>query len=158
DQEIAAVAGETIDSVQKAYDRFEYSKALESVWALISAVDKFIVQRAPWKLARQNDDQSTELLNSTLDTAAEAVRVATAVLYPVLPQSARKIWSQLGMPEPLDRVRFDSLKWGGLQTGQKIGEVAAVFPRIEAKDAIAKMRALEETATAEQAAMMGKTA
>jgi methionyl-tRNA synthetase len=158
DAEIAAVAGETIDAVQKSYERFEYSKALEAVWALISAVDKFIVQRAPWKLARQNDEQSQALLNSTLYTAAEALRIATALLWPVLPQSTPKIWSQLGMPEPIDQVRFDALKWGGLQPGQKIGEVAAVFPRIEAKDAIAKMRALEEKVTAEQAAMMGKTA
>jgi methionyl-tRNA synthetase len=158
DPDIAALAGETIDAVQKAYDRFEYSKALEAVWALISAVDKFIVQRAPWKLARQNDEQSPALLNSTLYTAAEALRIATALLYPVLPQSTPKIWSQLGMLEPIDQVRFDALQWGGLQAGQKIGEVAAVFPRIEAKDAIDKMRALEEKATAEQAVMMGKPA
>jgi methionyl-tRNA synthetase len=158
DPEIAAVAGETIDAVQTAFERFEYSKALEAVWALISAVDKFIVQRAPWKLARQNDEQSPALLDSTLYTAAEALRVATALLYPVLPQSTPKIWAQLGMPEPIDQVRFDALKWGGLQAGQKIGEVAAVFPRIEGKDAIARMRELEEKATAEQAVMMGKPA
>jgi methionyl-tRNA synthetase len=156
DPDIAALAGETIDAVQKAFDRFEYSKALEAVWALISAVDKFIVQRAPWKLAKQDDAQSPALLDSTLYTAAEALRIATALLYPVLPQSAPKIWAQLGMPKAIDQVRFASLKWGGLQTGQKIGEVAAVFPRIEAKDAIAKMRALEEKVTAEQAVMMGK--
>jgi methionyl-tRNA synthetase len=126
------------------------------VWALISAVDKYIVKCAPWKLARQSDDVSRQQLSTTLYTAAEALRIATALLAPVLPQSAPKIWAQLGMTEPIESVRFAALAWGGLQPGQKIGEVSGVFPRIEMKEAVATMRALEEKATAEQAALMGK--
>jgi methionyl-tRNA synthetase len=121
-------------------------------------VDKFIVQNAPWKLARQNDQESQTLLSTTLYTAAEALRVATALLSPVLPQSAPKIWAQLGMPESIEAVRFATLEWGGLQPGQKIGEIAGVFPRIELKEAVAKMRELEEQVTAEQNILLGKTA
>jgi methionyl-tRNA synthetase len=158
DEEISALANETIASVQESFERFEYSKALEAIWALISAVDKFIVKQAPWKLARQPDETSQTGLNATLYTAAEALRIATALIAPVLPDSARKIWAQLGMKEPLDGVRFDGLKWGGLAVGQKIGEVSGVFPRIEAAQAIPAMKALEEKVTAEQNAMLGKTA
>jgi methionyl-tRNA synthetase len=61
----------------------------------------------------------------------------------VLPRSAPKIWAQLGMTEPIESVRFETLEWGGLPAGQKIGEVSAVFPRIELKEAVAAMRALE---------------
>jgi methionyl-tRNA synthetase len=131
---------------------------LEAVWSLISAVDKFIVQRAPWKLARLTDEASQQQLSETLYTAAEALRIATALLYPVMPQATPKIWAQLGAKEPIESVRLDSLTWGGLAAGQKIGEVSAVFPRIEAKDAIAKMRELEEQVTAQQALMFGKKA
>jgi methionyl-tRNA synthetase len=154
--EIAALANDTIRSVEVSYDRFEFSKALEAVWALISAVDKYIVQCAPWKLARNSDNVSQQQLSTTLYTAAEALRIATALLYPVLPESTPRIWSQLGMTEPIESVRFATLQWGGLQPGQKIGEVSGVFPRIEMKEAVATMRALEEKATAEQAVLMGK--
>ncbi len=123
---------------------------------MISSVDKFIVERAPWKLFRQKDEVSRKSLETTLYTAAEALRIVTALLYPVLPESAAKIWAQLGMPAPIQAGRFDDLAWGGLKTGQKIGEVSAVFPRIELKDAEAKMRALEEKVSAEQAALFGK--
>ncbi|MGO9256027.1 MAG: methionine--tRNA ligase [Bryobacteraceae bacterium] len=153
--EIAALAGQTIQTVQDAFDRFEFSKGLEAVWELISAVDKFIVRMAPWKLARQQDEASQKQLNDTLYTAAEALRIITALVSPVLPESAKKIWAQLGMKDPLDWVRFETLAWGGLPPGQKIGEVSGVFPRIELKDAVAKMRALEEIVTAEQQAMLG---
>jgi methionyl-tRNA synthetase len=60
------------------------------------------------------------------------------------------------MQIPLASVRLDSLQWGGLQPGQPIREVAAVFPRLDAKESIEKMRALEEKVTAEQAILMGK--
>jgi methionyl-tRNA synthetase len=157
DPAIAAIAGQTIQTVQETFDRFEFSKGLEAVWGLISAVDKYIVQNAPWKLARQNDAESQKTLSTTLYTSAEALRIATALLSPVLPQSAPKIWEQLGMTESIESVRFATLEWGSLRAGQKIGEIAAVFPRIELKEAVAKMRELEEQVTAEQNQLLGKT-
>jgi methionyl-tRNA synthetase len=154
---IAALANETIATVRAAYEKFEFSKALEAVWALISVVDKFIVERAPWKLSRVKEDAAQQQLDATLYASAEAVRVVTALLAPVLPESAPRIWAQLGMPEPVESVQFGALAWGGLEAGQKIGEVAAVFPRIELKDAVVKMRAIEEEVGARQAALLGKT-
>jgi methionyl-tRNA synthetase len=157
-QEIAETARQTIDAAQSAFDRFEFSKGLEAIWALISTVDKFIVAHTPWKLAPKTGDEAAQkALNSVLYTAAEALRIITALVSPVLPESSRKIWAQLGMKEPIESVRFETLAWGGLQPGQQIGEVSPVFPRIEeAKPAIEQMRALEERVTAEQAVMMGK--
>ena len=114
------------------------------------------MQSAPWKLARQRDPESKQQLHTTLYTAAEALRVATALLAPVMPESAPKIWNQLGMPEPIDSVRLDQLQWGGLQPGQKIGTIAGVFPRIDVKEATARMQELEIQVTAEQAALLGK--
>ena len=155
---IAAIAADTIVTVEQAFDRFEFSRGLEAIWALISAVDKYIVECAPWKLARQSDETSEKLLDETLYTAAEALRIVTALVWPVLPQSAPKIWAQLGMTEPLDSIRYDALAWGGLKPGQKTGEVAPVFPRIEAPKAIETMKELEVKETATQAALLGKTA
>jgi len=157
DPDIATLASETIRSAPASFDRFEFSKGLEAIWGLISAVDKFIVQHAPWKLSRQQDEASQRQLNDTLYTAAEALRVVTALLYPVMPELTPKIWAQLGMTEPLNTLRLDALQWGGLPAGQKIGEVTAVFPRIEAKEAIEKMKVLEEQVTAYQAGLFGKT-
>jgi methionyl-tRNA synthetase len=153
---IAPLAGRTIQTAQSAFEHFEFSKGLEAIWGLISAVDKFIVERAPWKLSRSTDADAPAQLNDTLYTGAEALRVVTALLYPVLPESTRKIWAQLGMPEPIETVRFETLAWGGLKPGQKIGEISGVFPRIDLKPAVDKMRELEAEVTAAQQILMGK--
>ncbi|HUJ21367.1 MAG TPA: methionine--tRNA ligase, partial [Bryobacteraceae bacterium] len=154
--DIESLARNTVTSARDAFDRFEFSKALEAIGTLLSAVDKFIVRRAPWKLAHEPAPGDRVRLETTLYTAAEALRIATALLSPVLPESCAKIWAQLGMTEPLESVRLDSLAWGQLPPGQKIGQIAAVFPRIDAKPAIDQMRALEAEVTAQQATLMGK--
>lgn len=156
DDLIETTALETIKSAVTLFEEFEFSRGLEAIWGLLSAVDRFIVQHAPWKLAK--DPAGKEKLDLTLYTAAEALRIATALLAPVMPESTAKIWSQLGMAEPLESVRLDALTWGQLQAGQKIGEVAGVFPRIDLKEAVEKMRVLEAEVTAQQAALLGKTA
>src|ERR1035438_3006125 len=61
------------------------------------------------------------------------------------------------MPDSIDAVRFETLEWGTLQPGQKIGEITPVFPRIDLKEAVASMRALEEKVSAEQNALLGKS-
>ncbi len=153
-QQVQKVACETIGTTADAFYHFEFSKGLEAIWTLLSAVDKFIVEQAPWNLAKRPDGEAQ--LDSALYAAAEALRIATALLSPILPESCAKIWSQLGMPEPLESVRLDSLAWGQLRAGQKIGQIAAVFPRIDAKPAIEKMRELETQVSAEQAVLLGK--
>jgi methionyl-tRNA synthetase len=76
----------------------------------------------------------------------------------VLPASTEKIWRQLGLSGSPGDQRLDALGWGQLPAGRTIGKIEAVFPRLDKKEAIEKMRELEEQVTREQAAMMGKSA
>src|SRR5205823_13326638 len=151
---ISSVAANTIAATIEAFDNFEFTRGLEQVWSLIGAVDKYIVEQAPWKLVKQADAQ--EKLETTLYTAAEALRIATVLLYPIMPDSTEKIWSQLGMTEKLEDVQLGGLAWGQMAGGQKIGEISAVFPRIDVKEAVEKIKVLEAKATAQQAVLLGK--
>jgi methionyl-tRNA synthetase len=153
---IRQLAEETSTVVARHFDAFEFSKGLEAIWTLLSGVDKFIVEQAPWKLARNADPAAQAQLDSALYTSAETVRLASALLYPVLPESTAKIWEQLGMTTPIDSLRLAALVWGQLPADQKIGQIAGVFPRIELKEAVDKMRALEEEVSIQQAQLLGK--
>ena len=156
DPAIAAKAAEATEAALRFYENFEFSKALEAVWQLLSAVDGFIVEQAPWRLARSEEKAAAEQLNNALATAAETLRVACIILLPVLPESTAKIWAQLGMATPLEAARIADLAWGTSLSGQKIGEISGVFPRIDLKEAVAKMRTLEEKVSAEQRVLLGK--
>jgi methionyl-tRNA synthetase len=155
-QALAGSAGDTIDIATRAFDAFEFSRGLEAIWSMLSGVDKFIVEQAPWKLAKSVDAGAAQQLDDALYASAEMLRVAIVLLYPVLPESTANIWAQLGMTQSIEELEIAKLAWGQLMPGQKIGMIAPVFPRIEAKSAIDRMRALEEEETARQAKLLGK--
>jgi methionyl-tRNA synthetase len=155
--DIAAAARATTEAVLDAFDQFNFSRGLESVWSFISVIDKFIVERAPWQLAKDSVPFQQTLLDETLYSAAEALRIICAWLYPVMPDATRKIWQQLGIEEPIESMRVADLHWGKLKAEQNVGRVAAVFPRLEAEPAIKKMQELEIIEKARQDVVMGKT-
>jgi methionyl-tRNA synthetase len=151
------VAKTGIQQANLAFDALEFSRGLEAVWVMLSAVDKFIVEQAPWKLAKAGE-ASRQQLDDALYASAELLRIAVVLLHPILPESTVQIWAQLGMTSPLDKFDLPGLAWGQLAAGQSIGMVSPVFPRIDAKSAIDRMRQLEELETARQAKLLGKSA
>jgi methionyl-tRNA synthetase len=147
-------AAQVIESALALYNRYEFSKALESVWSLITLADKFIVERAPWKMAKDPARQSE--LDQTLYVAAELLRIVTVLAYPALPESCAKIWRQLGFEGSPEQVRLDQLAWGQLSAGQQAAPPEPVFPRIDAKAAADQMHELDDQEAARQNELLGK--
>jgi methionyl-tRNA synthetase len=145
DQAIEDAAKKTIADFGAFFDLYQFSRALEAAWGLVSAVDKYIVENEPWALDEKKTEESRARLATVLYTSAEALRVVTALAHPVMPQATAKIWTQLGLG---DITKFDltQLQWGQLHLGTKLGEVQAVFPRAD-KSAIERMQKMEEQNT-----------
>jgi methionyl-tRNA synthetase len=142
DDAIAETARKTIREFGTLFDQFQFSRALEAAWALVAAVDKYIVENEPWSLGEKQDEDSRSRLATVLYTAAEALRIATALAYPVVPDAAAKIWVQLGLGD-IKKLALSELSWGQLPLGTKLGEVQPVFPRAD-KSAIERMQKMEE--------------
>jgi methionyl-tRNA synthetase len=142
DDAIAEVARKTIREFGTLFDQFQFSRALEAAWALVAAVDKYIVENEPWALGEKQDEDSRSRLATVLYTAAEALRIATALAYPVMPEATAKIWSQLGLGD-IKKLALSELAWGQLPLGTRLGEVQPVFPRAD-KSAIERMQKMEE--------------
>jgi methionyl-tRNA synthetase len=145
DDAIRRQAEEAIKSFGELFDDFQFSRALETAWALVGAVNKYIVENEPWAIAEKQDEGSRARLATILYTCAEALRVVTALAHPVLPESTAKIWAQLGLGD-IKKVKLKGLKWGQLPLGTKLGKVEGVFPRAD-KSAIERMQKMEEQRT-----------
>src|SRR5947207_702605 len=139
---VAALAKHTISEFHELFQQYQFSRALEMAWALVAAIDKYIVENEPWALAEKQDENSRARLATVLYTSAEALRIVTALAHPVMPTATAKIWTQLGLG---DITTFDltTLKWGQLPLGTKLGKVEPVFPRAD-KTAIERMQKMEE--------------
>jgi methionyl-tRNA synthetase len=142
DDAIAEAARKTIREFGTLFDQFQFSRALEAAWALVAAVDKYIVENEPWSLGEKQDEDSRSRLATVLYTAAEALRIATALAHPVMPEATAKIWTQMGLGD-IQKLPLSELAWGQLQLGTKLGDVQPVFPRAD-KSAIERMQKMEE--------------
>jgi methionyl-tRNA synthetase len=139
---VAALARHTIAEFHELFQQHQFSRALEMAWALVAAVDKYIVENEPWALAEKQDEHSRARLATVLYTSAEALRVVTALAHPVIPEATARIWSQLGLGR-ISEFKLSDLRWGQLQLGTRLGKVEPVFPRAD-KSAIERMQQMED--------------
>ncbi|HWG20141.1 MAG TPA: methionine--tRNA ligase [Terracidiphilus sp.] len=143
---LRAAAERIIAEFGPLFDEMNFSEALKSLWTLVAETDGYLTANAPWKRPEgRSEEDHTALQARVLATAAEAIRIVTALVYPILPASASKVWRQLGLGEIQDAARQEfltDLAWGGLKPGTQFGEPAPLFPRAE-KDAMERMQNLE---------------
>ena len=142
DDAIAETARKAIADFGSYFDQYQFSRALEAAWGLVSAVDKYIVENEPWALGEKQDEESRQRLATVLYTSAEALRIVTALAHPVMPESTGKIWAQMGLGD-IGKFDLTQLRWGQLHLGTKLGEVSGVFPRAD-KSAVERMQKMEE--------------
>jgi len=108
----------------------------------VAAVNKYIVENEPWAVAEKEDETGRARLATILYTAAEALRIVTALAHPVLPDSTARIWKQLGLGD-IARLSLRDLEWGQLKLGTKLGTIEPVFPRAD-KSSIDAMQQMEQ--------------
>jgi methionyl-tRNA synthetase len=124
------------DAIDQAKARFDeefaalnFSRALEAAWSGIAAVDKFITESEPWKLAK--DETARSRLESVIGTAYEALRHIVLLVAPVLPDATREIWRQLGLAGDPLKINPNEVGWGEDVGDFEIGEIRIAFPKID---------------------------
>ncbi|MGH9433420.1 MAG: methionine--tRNA ligase subunit beta, partial [Terriglobia bacterium] len=131
----------------KSFDQCQLSVATATVWVLISRVNHYLVQREPWKLATSGTGENRSLLGAVLYTAADLLRTIAVLLWPIVPDSASRLWEQLGCEENLGKLgdqRIDDLQWGQLKPGTKVGKPEPIFPRLDKAKTLARLQELAE--------------
>jgi len=142
DEAIEKLAQQTIADFHAQFEQFQFSRALETAWALVAAVNKYIVENEPWAVAERDDKDSQARLATILHTSVEALRVVTALVHPIIPEATARIWDQLGLGE-IQQLDLRGLAWGQIQAGTMLGKVEAVFPRAD-KSMIERMQQMEQ--------------
>ncbi|MBI3894889.1 MAG: methionine--tRNA ligase, partial [Acidobacteria bacterium] len=156
DRQILDLATQTISRYATCFEQLDFSSGLEAVWELIAVLNKYLVETEPWTLAEKDSGDDRALLANILYTSAEALRIATALLAPVMPQTTAKIWQQLGLTSDLSSLTLEEIQSSHLPVGEKIGKVEAVFPRLQKEETLQKLRLLQEQVS--QKSLPGKAA
>ncbi|HXT76144.1 MAG TPA: methionine--tRNA ligase [Candidatus Eisenbacteria bacterium] len=141
DEALAKLVQSAIGEILEAYENFSFSRALEQIWSIIAAADKYLTTEQPWALGDSDADKLRKA--AVLYTTAELLRVVTALAHPALPQSTNRIWALLGQPGSADSQHLDGLRWGQLAPGTTLGKSQALFPRIDKAEALERIEAMQ---------------
>ncbi len=129
DEQVKTLFEDTLKEVDSAMDSVEFSKALEAIWKFISRMNKYIDETAPWTLAK--DETKKERLKRVMYTLADSLYKIAFLVYPYMPESADKMWIQLGVEGKIaDSIISDVTKWQSIKS-TKVGKAEPIFPRIE---------------------------
>jgi methionyl-tRNA synthetase len=142
EQDIATLAAQVASEYEAALIDFRFNGALESVWRLVGRMNKYIEEKAPWKLAKSGE---TDELGVTLYTCLESIRVIAMLVSPVMPYASVALLEQIGCPTTASWV--DAVTWGLLTSGSNVAQPEPIFPRLQEPEKLEETKTVTDTAS-----------
>ena len=131
DNELLSEAEKAVPAVRAAVENIKLDKGLEAAMNVVRAANRYMEKTAPWTLARKGE---TERLATVLYTAAESLRIVSALLLPVMPEKMKELRLSLGFsPEEAAKADYAALASTHLVSGTPMRDTPPLFPRILAE-------------------------
>lgn len=128
DADLIKIALSLKDKVNEDMDKLEVSSALEHIFDLFRACNKYINETMPWILAKEDDKK--DRLATVLYNLVESIRIGTVLLSPFVPSASERIFKQLNT----DMKDMTSVnEFGGYVSGTIVGTADPIFQRIDVK-------------------------
>ena len=140
DTELRTMASTLRDRYEAEMERFQFQNALEQVFKTIQRANKYIDENAPWALAK--DPANRVRLATVMYHLLETIRICATLLMPFMPESAEKIFDQIGACQGC-RTWEKANVWGSLRPDATVHKGEALFPRIDPEKALAELEELE---------------
>ena len=138
DQELAAFCLDTVEKYQKLMDDLHLADAVDCVMNLARRANKYIDETMPWALAK--DEANRGRLMTVMFCLTEAIRQIAVLLQPFMPDTAAKIFSQIGS----SLTSLESLSAFGENDITAVGTAEALFARIDEKKKLEELHAFAE--------------
>jgi len=134
------------------YSALEYSEALQEIWELIGAANKYIDEKKPWELKKKPERRDE--VSTVFYRLVQVIRTVLLLAYPVIPAAANRFWGILGLAGRLEDLNAQALQ-ERIPAGHVLHPSEPVFRRVELpKDAsAAEEGGAEAAAPAAQAAV-----
>ena len=135
DEAIVELCATAMHNFSQLFGNVQFAQALESLWELVRALNKYVDSQAPWALHKQGN---MERLATVMYILLAAMRKIAICLWPVMPDASRQMLEQLGQPTeknlpPVTGLEEEITCFGGLGAGTHVAAASNLFPRIDVK-------------------------
>lgn len=101
-------------------------RALKGLMAFSSSFNQYFQHKEPWKGGPGS--------SSCIYYSVNAVRSLAILSYPFIPESANRIWCQLGMEGSVDDAHWDDAAIIAVRPGHALGKVSPLFAKVDPAD------------------------
>ncbi|MQA02987.1 MAG: methionine--tRNA ligase [Streptosporangiales bacterium] len=134
EEALTAKLSAAVTTADQAIDRFALHEAVTATNEFVGAVNVYVTEQEPWKVAKSDTEESRARLATILYTAAESLRAIAVLHNPVLPKACAQLWELLGAEAHLGALADQRVQqagdWGQLPEGAQITKGPALFPRL----------------------------
>lgn len=118
------------DELEAHMSSLSFNKALIAIWELVSQVNKYIDENAPWALAKDSTRQDT--LATVMAHCFLSLRTIAVLLAPFMPTASQTMWDALGgTGQVLDQNIQSVRAWRAIPAGTILKKIPSLFPRIQ---------------------------
>lgn len=157
DLALVEVAKRVAEQTARHLEDVSPHRALESIWELVAAANRYVDATEPWRLAKESDKARLEQVAYTV---LESLRFLSVMLWPFLPDKCDALRAQLGLSPIALAVGADQWPsaFGELPGGTATAPGAPLFPRIDEQGEAAILAKLGVAKKAEAPKPSAKTA
>lgn len=143
DDRLVSTAMRVLPQYRKFMEELAFHKALTAVWDLIGECNRYIVENAPWELAK--DEEKGGRLARVMYNVLESLRFIGTLIIPFMPNAAEEILTMIGVRADFAHKNIDELSsWGGLPIGAQVMPASQLFPRVDPSETIVKEKIVDE--------------
>lgn len=141
DKSLKEVALAAADRVEAEMDKFAFHSALEEIWILVRRANKYIDEKMPWVLAK--DDAKKDNLDTCLHNLAESIRIVSILIYPFMHSTSDEIRKQMGLWYA--DVAWEDAKEFEMMYQEKVKKGKPLFPRIDVEKELEELEKIKES-------------
>lgn len=137
DERLEKEVEKRVEQMEDNMETVHISNALENIWSIIDRSNKYIDETAPWVLAKSEETENKEKLKSVMYHLAENLRIVATLLQPFMPETANKMFEQLGIKD-LEFKSWESTKQYGMDLSKMkvIEKGEPLFMRLDMEEEV----------------------
>ncbi len=141
DEELIKLATEAAAKVEEKMNDFQFNMALEEIWVIIRRANKYIDEKAPWVLAK--DEAKRAELDTVMRNLAECLRIVSILIVPFMHTSSDRMRDQLGLAD-IEAVWEDAFDFYKME-GVEVHKGGQLFPRLDIDKELEALYAISES-------------
>lgn len=145
DEDLKRIAVGAASKVEEQMDKFAFNMALEEIWILVRRANKYIDEKSPWVLAK--DESKKAELDTVMHNLAESIRIISILIHPFMHTTSKEIRKQMGLWYA-DVVWKDAFTFE-MMDGEQVKKGNPIFPRLDIETELEELQSLNKPAEPE---------